>query len=246
MAKIIFIQERTQMGITRPFICKADDNKSYIVKTSGMMPIYQLLAEWIGSTLAIKMKLPCPNIQLLHFDKLVFQLIQSEWKAALTTQTVFGSEYTLPTVTAKSSQAHNPLYLPEEMQKWLYMFDRWILNSDRTSSKVGTGNINLLFDEQKQKILVIDHNLAFDKNAQFNEHIFSIQNREWRLTLTDKKAFTEKATNILNNFEDIYQSIPDDWFPTDEDEFQKIENHIQQIKAILERIKNKHYWDNIE
>nr|PRI40723.1 hypothetical protein BVZ49_01091 [Haemophilus influenzae] len=125
------------------------------------------------------------------------------------------------------------------------MFDRWILNSDRTASQVGTGNINLLFDEQQQKILVIDHNLAFDERADFSEHIFSPQNREWRLDWVDKQTFTDKAIDTLKKFDHIYQSIPDDWFVGDE-EFHKIEYQINRIKALLNRITQENYWDNIE
>lgn len=126
------------------------------------------------------------------------------------------------------------------------MFDRWILNSDRTASSMGTGNINLLFDEITQQILVIDHNLAFDEQANFDAHIFSPQNREWRLDWIDKQTFTEKAIDILTNFDDIYQQIPDDWFPFEEDDFQKMENKIQKIKQLLTRITEEQYWDNIE
>lgn len=111
---------------------------------------------------------------------------------------------------------------------------------------MGTGNINLLFDEITQQILVIDHNLAFDEQANFDAHIFSPQNREWRLDWIDKQTFTEKAIDILTNFDDIYQQIPDDWFPFEEDDFQKMENKIQKIKQLLTRITEEQYWDNIE
>ena len=92
---------------------------------------------------------------------------------------------------------------------------------------------------------MIDHNLAFDERADFSEHIFSPQNREWRLDWVDKQTFTDKAIDTLKKFDHIYQSIPDDWFVGDE-EFNKIEHQINRIKALLNRITQENYWDNIE
>lgn len=246
MAKIIFVQERMQMGMTHPFICKADNGKNYIVKTLKMMPIEQMLAEFIGTMLAIKLRLPTPPIELLHFDDMVYRIIKPEWKRDLTNKSAIGSEYVSSAATAKNTQAQNIQYFSEIEQKSLYMFDRWILNSDRTASQIGTGNINLLFDESQQKILVIDHNLAFDETTKCEEHIFSPKNRIWRLDWVDKQIFTEKAVDILDNFEDIYQSIPDDWFSMEDEEYQRMNNHIGKIKTLLSRITNKHYWDDIE
>ena len=129
------------------------------------------------------------------------------------------------------------IYIP--LQATLYV------RADRTASLIGTGNINLLFDEEQKKILVIDHNLAFDENADFSEHIFAPLNRTWRLDWVDKQTFTEKAIDILRNFDDIYKSIPDDWFARDE-QFQEIETQINRIRSILNRITEDYYWDNIE
>lgn len=246
MVKIIFVQERMQMGVTRPFVCIAENGNSYIVKTLGTVPIEQMLAEFIGSVLAEKLDLPIPKLALVQFDRVVHRIIQAEWKPLLTNKTAIGSTYHLSAVTAKTTQVKNEHYLSENEQKTLYMFDRWILNSDRTASLIGTGNINLLFDEKLQKILVIDHNLAFDEQASFNEHIFAPANRVWRLNNEDKQRFTQKATEILTDFHLIYQAIPDDWFPLENDEFQKIEDHIRKIKSLLNRITTANYWDGIE
>ena len=243
MDKITFIRERTEMGITKPFICQCETNQWVIVKTKKMMPISQLLAEYIGSVLAEKMGLPCPHIGFVEITTMTSQYAPPEWQADLPLGTAFASYFLEKAKVAKTAQAKA---LCEQSQKWLYMFDRWILNSDRTASSMGTGNINLLFDDMTQQILVIDHNLAFDEQANFDAHIFSPQNREWRLDWIDKQNFTEKAIDILKNFENIYQNIPDDWFPFEECDFQKMENKIQKIKQLLTRITEEQYWDDIE
>ncbi|MCW9716791.1 HipA family kinase [Avibacterium sp. 21-594] len=243
MDKIVFIRERTEMGITKPFICQSETDQWFVVKTKAMMPIAQLLAEFIGSTLAERIGLPCPKISFVEITSITNQYAPPGWQSDLPLGTAFASPFFEKAKMAKTAQAK---MLCEQDQKWLYMFDRWILNSDRTASMVGTGNINLLYDEISQEILVIDHNLAFDEQANFSQHIFSPQNRSWRLDWIDKQYFTEKAIDILENFADIYQKIPDDWFPFDEEDFQKMEDQIQKIKQLLTRITEEHYWDNIE
>lgn len=245
MNKVTFIRERTEMGITRPFICQAENNAWFIVKTRQMMPLSQLLAEVVGSMLALEMGLPCPAVEFINITPQAVLYAAPNWKPDLPTGSAFASAYIQCAKVAKTAQAKNSAYLPEQMQKWLYMFDHWILNSDRTASQLGTGNINLLFDEEQQKILVIDHNLAFDEQANFSAHLFAPQNRDWRIDWVDKQTFSDKAIDILKNFDHIYQSIPDDWFSTDEN-ITEIEAQINRIKTLLERITQQHYWDNIE
>ena len=245
MDNIVFIKERMEMGITHPFICQTENDEWYIVKTLNMMPISQLLAEVIGSKLVAEIGLPCPPVKFIYIPLQATLYVRADWKDDLLIGPAFGSNYISYAKVAKTAQAKNTVYLSEQEQKWLYMFDRWILNSDRTASLIGTGNINLLFDEEQKKILVIDHNLAFDENADFSEHIFAPPNRTWRLDWVDKQTFTEKAIDILRNFDDIYKSIPDDWFARDE-QFQEIETQINRIRSILNRITEDCYWDNIE
>ncbi|AIB45848.1 hypothetical protein H733_1029 [Haemophilus influenzae CGSHiCZ412602] len=183
MDKIIFIRERMEMGITRPFICQTDKENWFIIKTLSMMPTSQLLAEVIGSTLAHEIGLPCPSIDFVEITPESTQYVSSEWRQDLPKGIAFVSSFVVNAKIAKTVQVKNPAFLSEPEQKLLYMFDRWILNSDRTASQVGTGN--------------------------------------------------------------IYQSIPDDWFVGDE-EFHKIEHQINRIKALLNRITQENYWDNIE
>lgn len=246
MDNITFIKGRTQMGITRPFVCQSETGQWFVVKTTAMMPIRQLLAELIGSTLAYQIGLPCPQISLVKFSSFIQQISEVEWRSHITSQTAIASPYQHHCIIAKSLQALDPTIFDEIAQKWLYMFDHWILNSDRTASRFGTGNINLLFDEEKQQIIVIDHNLAFDEKADFSQHIFSPQNRQWRLTESDKQKFTKQALSLLSKFDQIYQNIPDDWFPFNEEEYQKIDTQINQIKSLLMRINETNYWNNIK
>lgn len=246
MTKISFIQERTNMGMTRPFICRADNDQWLIVKTKAMMSMPQLLAETVGSALAIQIGLPCPEFCFVEISKEINEYSLPDWRSDLPTGYAFASKYIEHAKIAKTIQAKNFSYFPENLQKLLYMFDRWILNSDRTASSKGTGNINLLFDEDQQKIFVIDHNLAFDENATFDEHLFAPQNREWKLDWIDQQIFHQKAIDILKNFDHIYELIPNDWYPLDEAEFDKINNYINQIKNLLNRITQENYWNNIE
>ncbi|CDF99490.1 Putative Toxin-antitoxin system, toxin component,HipA family [Avibacterium paragallinarum JF4211] len=245
MNKVTFIRERMEMGITSPFICQVENGQWFVVKTTAMMPMEQLLAETIGTALAIEIGLPCPPFCFVDIPKQASEYTSPEWQPMLPAGLAFASEHIAQAKVAKTVQAKNPRYFPEDLQKLLYMFDRWILNSDRAASNIGTGNINLLFNEWQQKIFVIDHNLAFDECATFDEHIFAPANRDWKLDWVDKQLFTDKAIDILNNFDHIYQNIPDKWFLLD-DENQEIDDCISKIKTLLNRINEEHYWDDIE
>jgi len=106
--------------------------------------------------------------------------------------------------------------------------------------------IDILIAFFKQKdIYIVDftdaQTNAFSRLSNLNEAANAVCG-----TVADKQTFTEKAIDILTNFDDIYQQIPDDWFPFEEDDFQKMENKIQKIKQLLTRITEEHYWDNIE
>lgn len=247
MEKIILIRRRTNMGITQPFICETECSRWFVVKTLNMMPIEQLLSELVGSTLARYIGLPCPAIELLYFDEKLATLVNPSWVSSITRETAVGSLYYAQSTIAQTAEAKNVGYFSETQQKELYMFDRWICNSDRTASKLGTGNINLLFDKVEQRILVIDHNLAFDKNTEneFSNHLFAPSNREWRLDWVDKQNFTDNAINLLNNFDNLYEIFPDDWFNNDE-YCHRIEKYIEKVKLILTRIKSPEYWKDIE
>lgn len=147
------------------------------------MPLSQLLAEFFGSILADKIGLPCPKACLVEITPTALQYIRSDWRLDLALGAAFASAYFKEAKVAKTAQAKS---ICEQTQKLLYMFDTWILNADRTASKVGTGNINLLYVESDQEILVIDHNLAFDEQADMSSHIFSPQNRTWQIGLISK------------------------------------------------------------
>ena len=65
MIKITEIIRRATNGITKPFLCKASDEKTYYVKgkaagNSG------LIKEFISAKLAQTLKLPIPLFQILY------------------------------------------------------------------------------------------------------------------------------------------------------------------------------------
>lgn len=58
-----------------------------------MMPIRQLLAETIGSELAIKMGLPCPEISFVEITNETNKYILSDWLSDLSVGSAFASKY---------------------------------------------------------------------------------------------------------------------------------------------------------
>ncbi|WOG27749.1 hypothetical protein P6910_24910 [Endozoicomonas sp. 8E] len=98
--------------------------------------------------------------------------------------------------------------VPEQLQNDVLVFDRWIRNEDRTR-----GNTNLLWAPREDRLVIIDHNLAFDPDftgeSFFKYHVFnSAQGRifgdlatiaeykeRMEVTLTDFHKWSETAQN---------------------------------------------------
>lgn len=246
--QIISILGQTQMGYTKPFICKASDGRIYIVKTLGLMPYKQLIAEYLGGLIATELGLSIPEFQLMTIKSDIYKLLAPKQKRDLTNTTVFGSLLIENTSLAKFEQVYQAL--SEEEQKEIYFFDRWINNSDRSSSLLGTGNINLLYDPINAKVYLIDHNLAFsnleDKRTiddEFSVHVFSQQHRVWSFNKEDKNKLTLQAKKIIQKLDLFFDLIPFEWQGEDSELF---EDYLKHITQILKRIENDEFWEELK
>lgn len=234
------VLRQTAMGYTKPFICQCSDGNSYIVKTSATVPFKQLIAEFLGANIAQKMGLPIPHFAILYPLKSATNLLDVRERSNFSFAPAFGSHFIENTSIARFEQAHQ--FLTEKQQKTLYFFDRWISNSDRNASQLGTGNINLLHTNEN-KIFVIDHNLAFDFNENkldFSEHIFSEKHRNWEYTQEDFQFLFKLANSTLKEFNNLVNDIPEEW--SQEEWF---DEYIQQIYQFLSRINHQQFWEQL-
>ncbi|HBI9806134.1 TPA: HipA family kinase, partial [Escherichia coli] len=103
-------------------------------------------------------------------------------------------------------------------QKLIYVFDKWILNADRTLTDKG-GNVNILYDISNDKYYLIDHNLSFDQNAgpeDFSVHVYGPGNRKWQYDLVDRVEYRQRVVNSLHKLPAILDEIPEEWIVDEE------------------------------
>lgn len=163
MLEVIEVIKRSNLGMTRPFLCLASDNQLYYVK--GRAATYRgLFCEWVGAHLARDFGLNIPPFSLVYISDDLIDSYGTEVKNELGAGIAFASLFIDNTIQLTYEHiAHIPL----EAQYAVLLFDYWVRNEDRTLTKHG-GNPNILW--HNKELLVIDHNLIFDNN--FNDDLF--------------------------------------------------------------------------
>jgi HipA-like kinase len=98
-----------------------------------------------------------------------------------------------------------------ELQARVLAFDWWIANSDRLFVE-GAGNPNLLWAEDQRRLVVIDHNLAFDPSLMgdfWEQHAFRDSRRIWSAAFCQGMA--AEFQGALGNLETIWNELPEEW-----------------------------------
>ena len=139
--EIVEVIRRADQGMTRPFICRGDDNEIYFVKGVGAGR-RSLICEWIAGSLGLALGLPLAPFEIVEVPE---ELIE------------FGTGLDLDL----SELGHGPAFgsrrrevmeltasavpeVPEPLQQDVLAFDWWIRNGDRLLTERG-GNPNLFW-----------------------------------------------------------------------------------------------------
>lgn len=210
------IMRRLEQGMTRPFLVRAEDDALYIAK--GRETTQRgLIAEWICAHLAKQLDLPIPAFSLLQVPPELVSALGPE-VAALGQGAVFGS---LQQMAVQEFAVTQLKRVDEEQRRMLLAFDWWVENADRSLSPQG-GNPNLLWSAAENKLLVIDHNLAFDADfdeaAFFDTHVFR---QEAATLFGDLVCRAETAALLeaaLSCYDAVVQGIPPEWLWLDGEE----------------------------
>ena len=72
MINIIEIQQRMTQGFTKPWLCRGDDGKLYVVKRLNAAYL-GCIYEWIAAQLGTRFGLPVPDSQLVYIDDLLVE-----------------------------------------------------------------------------------------------------------------------------------------------------------------------------
>lgn len=234
---------RMATGVTEPFLCECDDGIKYVIKGQPRVTRKELMAEWISAQLAHKLGLSIPDSFLVYVDEDVISFSKPEWKEDLREGHAFACRYVDQSIPITFYQAHSNIDI--QTRKFIYLFDKWINNSDRTLSSKGLGNVNLLFNVLNNRYYLIDHNLAFFQDyhqEEFESHVYCPNNRDWTFDLLDAQEFRDRLISVASDFDNLASSIPEDWKlddPASQEAF------LNFLKNTLERATSDEFWSNL-
>jgi hypothetical protein len=207
---IVEIISRSTQGITRPFLCRGDDNWLYYVKGHGAGR-QALIAEWIAGNLGKRLGLPIPDFKQAVMPDDLARLSARDDIADLGAGTGFASQL------IQNTDELTYLYIgqiDEALRAKILLFDWWTANGDRTLTEHG-GNPNILWVHHDHKPYVIDHNLAFDKTALpdfWSQHIFLETRAAW--TPSFRQSMEPLMRAALQELEKWWAEMPPRWTDT--------------------------------
>lgn len=207
--QVIEIVRRLDQGMTRPFLVRAEDDSLYVAK--GRETTQRgLIAEWVCAHLAQCLGLSIPLFSLLQVPQELAAALGPEANA-LGQGTVFGS---LQASGVQEFAVTQLRHVNAEQRRRLLAFDWWVENADRSLSPHG-GNPNLLWRACENKLLVIDHNLAFDvafdEVAFFETHVFRQDADAVFADLVCRAETSALFDAALACFDAAVQSLPSAW-----------------------------------
>lgn len=206
---IIAIHGRTAEGngVSRPFRCEGEDGRDYFVKLKNAG--YQcLVKEWAAGRLAQEMGLPVADVCQVRIPP---ELIEGnkEYETELGYGIAFGSLKVEPTERLSLEFVRSDA---EGMLSRILLFDWWVRNSDRALSECG-GNPNLLWEIESGRVVMIDHDNAFDavfSAADFgNYHALRAHLGAWDSEKRQEVAAWLEAG--LSRLDQIWAEIPEEW-----------------------------------
>ncbi len=129
------------------------------------------------------------------------------------------------------------------LAKDILVFDWWIQNQDRTLSHQG-GNPNLLWDQANAKLVVIDHNLAFDKSFDrqaFSEsHIFARHLPDIRYDWVESSGYQTRLQDAFTEFDLACNDIPHEWWWVDDGVPALFDK--EEARQMLSRFNQPDFW----
>lgn len=235
--QIIEIVRPIDSGVTEPFLCLADDDVLYCVKGRGVMTkgkISEVVCAFLGQAIG----LPVPDFAICEFSRGLRDLEAVDagvrW---IGTAPAFASRWVEPVDNFSISMQYDS---ERELLAKLYVFDRWIMNGDRTLTENG-GNVNLLVRLADRALVVIDHNLAFGGEVTPEDAQLHVGYPAWRgLQRNDEFVRDLRSSMIMacGVVADIKGGLPHEWVVEEED-------FLDNALHALGRVAAPEFWDSI-
>ena len=232
---IVEVLERAQQGITKPFLCRGDDDRLYYVKGRAA-GCRSLCCEWIAGNLARDVGLPIPEFLIAEVpESLVRDSSHTEIRN-------LGSGFVFASLQVKGAGEITWSEAEEckiDEKAAVLIFDWWVQNEDRSLSVHG-GNPNLLTnycENNSSKLWVIDFNSAFDlhfSEDKFREnHLFYDLLYEWPLGF--RQSMTEKMKIASERLDDLFAALPEEWLYFEGDKNLAVHLDKNLVSSILSR-----------
>lgn len=236
---VVEILERSEQGVTRPFLCRCSDDQLYYVKGQGAGR-RSLLCEWFAGHLAQALGLPLPPFAIVQAPRELVDLHPEgrDFGAA----PAFGSRVVAHTQELSVSHLND---VPVSLRRDVLMFDWWTHNPDRTLT-TQSGNPNLLWDTDNGRLVVIDHNVAFDAAFEpraFSEtHVFADVIPSIFQDLVERVSYADRLRSALAVWPSACQNVPDEWWFADEERTVPASFDLDAGWALLNRCTQEEFW----
>lgn len=130
--EIVEIIGRAEQGVTKPFICRGEDNQIYFVKGQGA-GMRSLICEWIAGQLGLLLGLPIAPFAFVEVPQELLAIAMRDDLAELGSGKAFGSRK----VSVVELSASHVEHVPAATQRDVLAFDWWVRNGDRSLGETG-------------------------------------------------------------------------------------------------------------
>ncbi|MFX1682210.1 hypothetical protein PV762_23585 [Mitsuaria sp. CC2] len=194
-----------EQGMTKPILCRAEDGRRYYVK-GQQTDRASLWREWIAGYMALALGLPIAPFVLVQANEFVLRELSSELRLLGSTP-AFGSAERENATWYENSLSHQ---VDARVRQAVLVFDWWVKNGDRQ-----VGNTNMLWETIPERLVIIDHNQAFDDEfdtvAFVENHVFA---SEWDALTQDaelRAAWTHRMSQALVVARWALENAPHEW-----------------------------------
>lgn len=238
--QIVEIIGRATQGITRPFICRGEDEHIYFVKGRGA-GMRSLICEWVAGNIALRLGLPVAPFEIVDVPESLLRISMRDDLNELGAGLAFGSRKLSVVELSISHLRH----VPGEMQRDVLAFDWWVRNADRTLSEAG-GNPNLFWDVENEQLVVIDHNQAFDVEFSVkdfvNLHAFHGQIDGLCGDWVVQKQYCSRFAVAVADWDVICNTVPPEWWFLDHEQTLTTDFDRDAMRQQLLRCQGDTFW----
>jgi hypothetical protein len=243
---IIEVLGRSEQGMTRPFLCRADDGRLYYVK--GRYAGWRsLCCEWVAGNLARAMGLRVPDFAIAEVPRLLVEGSDRPDIRDLGAGPVFASALREKAREITWAEAQG---WSAEVRARVLVCDRWVQNEDRSLSALG-GNPNLLITVEEAVadtagrtpkralyrpcLWAFDFNLAFDPDFDTQRflggHIFESSPVSAEL----RSEMERRMAAALAELPRLFERMPVEWLYLDGDESLPVHLDQKEVYNTLNR-----------